>query len=91
MEPPNTISQLSPLARFVFARLRRRSTMIPQASLFIRDLKGAIERQGYEISGDELGQAFDELVRAGLARIKVRKDYMGLIPLKRFEGLKLQE
>ncbi|MCW5829292.1 MAG: hypothetical protein KIT79_08250 [Deltaproteobacteria bacterium] len=86
MEP-----QLSPLARFIFARLKRRSAVIPQASLFIRDLKSAIRRQGYEIAGDELGQAFDELIRAGLAHLKVRKDYMGLIALKRFEGLKSQD
>lgn len=82
--------QLSPLAQAIYARLRQRSAAIPAASSFIYEIRAMVESKGYEISGDEIGLAFNELVRAGLARIKVRKDYMGLIPLNRFRGVKFE-
>ncbi len=82
--------QLSPLAQAIHSRLRQHSAVIPAASSFIHEIREMVEARGYEISGEEIGLAFNELVRAGLARIKVRKDYMGLVPLNRFRGVKFE-
>lgn len=88
--PVEKTPQLSPLAQAVYARLRQHSAVIPAASSFIQEIRSMVEAKGYEISGEEIGLAFNELVQAGLARIKVRKDYMGLVPLNRFRGVKFE-
>ncbi len=88
--PADKLPPLSPLAQAIHSRLRHHSAVIPAASSFIHEIREMVEAKGFEISGEEIGLAFNELVRAGLARIKVRKDYMGLVPLNRFRGVKFE-
>ncbi|MCW5830670.1 MAG: hypothetical protein KIT79_15290 [Deltaproteobacteria bacterium] len=81
--------QLSPGAMTVYRLLCERWNGHPQAGRFIRAVKQSFDAAGYFITGDEFGEIIAELHKSGLVRFQVRRDAIGLVPVRRFQNLRL--